>query len=313
VLDPITVLSAAPEAYPHSYLVPGIAVLELGGPQIQAPPAAPELEVTLLDEQSTMVRAAVRFDGIGFALWTERARLLEIVTHEQRVSANMGGGWFGPDSGLAPYAELRSGARVRVLGHKDTWTQVRYLGALEIDGWIPDAALTERTLDEHHNAGRFPSGMQALMVLPGTVIRTEPKWVAQELAVVANGYLLDVIQPVDEAWSVIAYEDGDVRVRGYASKHDPPGQVHRPHEAETPPPMITANAQLPRGTCLYASQQGEPIGFLLAAHDGELSSARTPGWFTLSFDTPWGPITFMARGSSELALATCGPPAQPSP
>jgi hypothetical protein len=246
------------------------------------------------------------------------ARLLEIVTHEQRVSENMGGGWFGPDSGVAPYAELRTGARVRVLGHKDTWTRVRYLGALEIDGWVPDAALTERTRDEHRNAGRFPSGMQSLMVLPGTVIRTEPKWVAQELAVVASGYLLDVIQPVDEAWSAIAYEDGDVRVRGYASKHDPPGQVHRPHEPDTAPPAITANAQLPRGTCLYASQQGEPIGFLLAAHDGELSSARTPGWFTLSFDTPWGPITFMARGSSQLSLATCGPPvpvppAPPSP
>ncbi|MEP6866116.1 MAG: hypothetical protein ABJE66_36185 [Deltaproteobacteria bacterium] len=315
VLDAITVLSADPEAYARSYLVPGIAALEIGGPQIQAPPAAPELEVTLLDEQSTMVRAAVRFDGIGFALWTERARLLEIVTHEQRVSENQGGGWLGPDSGVSPYAELRSGARVRVLGHKATWTQVRYLGALEIDGWVPDAALTERTRGEHHNAGRFPSGMQSLMVLPGTVIRTEPKWVAQEIAVVANGYLLDVIQPVDEAWSAVAYEDGDVRVRGYASKHDPPGQVHRPHEADTPLPGITANAQLPRGTCLYGSQHGEPIGFLLAAHDGELSSSRTPGWFTLSFDTPWGPITFMARGPSELALATCGPPvpAPPAP
>jgi hypothetical protein len=328
VLDPIAVLSAVPEAYARSYLVPGIAALELGGPQIQAPPAAPELEVTLLDEQSTMVRAAVRFDGIGFALWTERARLLEIVTHEQRVSETKGGGWFGPDSGIAPYAELRTGAHVRVLGHKDAWTQVRYLGALEIDGWVPDAALTERSRDEHRNPGRFPNGMQSLMVLPGTVIRTEPKWVAPELAVVANGYLLDVIQPVaspalpggaappqggagliDEAWSAVAYEDGDVRVRGYASKHDPPGQVHRPHEPDAPPPAITANAQLPRGTCLYASQGSEPIGFVLAAHDGELSSARTPGWFTVSFDTPWGPITFMARGSSELSLATCGTPA----
>jgi len=109
----------------------------------------------------------VRFDGIGFALWTERARLLEIVTREQRVSAD-GGGWFGPDSGFEPYAELRTGAHVRVLGHKETRAQIRYLGALEIDGWVPDTALTERTRDEHRNAGRFPSGMQSLMVLPGT-------------------------------------------------------------------------------------------------------------------------------------------------
>ena len=67
VLDAITVLSAEPDAYPRSYLVPGLAGLEMG-PQTPAPPAAAELEVTLLDEQSTMVRAAVRFDGIGFAL-----------------------------------------------------------------------------------------------------------------------------------------------------------------------------------------------------------------------------------------------------
>lgn len=320
VLDPITVLSAEPDAYPHSFLVPGLASLELAGPQIQAPPAAPELEVTLLDEQSTMVRAAVRFDGIGFALWTERARLLEIVTREQRVSERVGGGWFGPDAGVAPYAELHTGAHVRVLGHRDkeAWTQVRYLGALEIDGWVPDAALTERTRELHHNIGRFPTGMQALMVLPGTVIRTEPKWIADQLAIVASGYLLDVIQPVDEAWSAIAYEDGDIAVRGYASKQDPPGQVHRPHPVDTPPAAVTPNAQVPRGTCLYATQDGEPIGFLLATHDGELSSARVPGWFTLSVDTPWGPITFMTRGLSQQSLATCGPPlpapaAPPSP
>src|SRR3569623_1173174 len=318
VLDPITVLSAAPDAYPHSFLVPGLASLDLAGPQIQAPPAAPELEVTLLDEQSTMVRAAVRFGGIGFALWTERARLLEIVTREQRVSAHVGGGWYGPDAGVAPYAELHTGAHVRVLGHRDkeAWTQVRYLGALEIDGWVPDAALTERTRDLHHNIGRFPTGMQSLMVLPGTVIRTEPKWVADQLAIVASGFLLDVIQPVAEAWSAIAYEDGDIAVRGYASKQDPPGEVHRPHAVDAPPAAVTPNAQVPRGTCLYATQDGEPLGFLLATHEGELSSARVFGWFTLSFDTPWGPITFMTPGLSAQSLATCGPPlpsAPPSP
>jgi len=313
VLDPITVLSAEPDAFPRSFIVPGIAALELGGPQIEAPPAAPELEVTLLEEQSTMVRVAVRYDGIGFALWTERARLLEILTREQRISEQIGGGWFGPDSSFAPYAELRTGAHVRVLGHRDrdkrdAWTRVRYLGALEIDGWVPDSSLTERTRDEHRNIGRFPSGMQSLMVLQGTVIRTEPKWAAEQLAIVANGYLLDVIQPVDEAWSAIAYEDGDVSVRGYASKQDPPGQVHRPHAADAPPVGITANAAVARGTCLFGTRDGEPIGFLLATHDGELASAREPGWFTVSFDTPWGPITFLARGPSELSLATCGPP-----
>src|SRR3569832_1234500 len=47
VLDPITVLSAEPDAYPHSFLVPGLASLDLAGPQIQAPPAAPEFVIIL--------------------------------------------------------------------------------------------------------------------------------------------------------------------------------------------------------------------------------------------------------------------------
>jgi len=304
VLDPFVVFGADPDAYPLSYVVPGHAALELDGPQLEAPAGQGDVAVTLLDEQSAMVRVAVRADGIAFALWTERPRLLGIVKYETRVSERIGGGWVGQD---APYAVLRSGALVRVLGRKGKWTQVRYYGALEIDGWIPDDALAWRTPERHKNIGRLPSGHQTLMVMPGTVIRTEPKWASDQLAIVALGYIVDNLQQLDDAWSAIAYDDGDVRVRGYASRHDPPGQVHRPREPEQPPVPLVTNAKVPRGTCLYAAMHGEQIGFLLADHDAVLSSGRSAGWWEITLETPWGPIAFAAQGPTDQALATCGP------
>lgn len=304
VLDPFVVFAADPDAYPFSYVVPGHAALELAGPQLEAPAGQGEVAVTLLDEQATMVRVAVRADGLAFALWSERPRLLGIIKRDTRVSERIGGGWIGQD---APYALLRGGALVRVLGHKDKWTQVRYYGALEIDGWIPDDGITWRTPERHKNIGRFPSGHQTLMVMPGTVIRTEPKWASEQLAIVALGYIVDNVQQLDDAWSAIAYDDGDVRVRGYASRHDPPGQVHRPREPETPPVPLVTNAKLPRGTCLYATMRGEQIGFLLADHDAVLSSGRSPGWWEVTLETPWGPIAFAAQGPTDQSLATCSP------
>lgn len=304
MLDPIVVLSADPDAYPFSYVVPGRASLEHDGVQIEAPAGQNEIAVTLLEQQAASVRVAVRADGIAFSLWSERPRLLGIIKHDIRASERMGGGWVGQD---APYAVLRAGALVRVLGHKDKWTQVRYYGQLEIDGWIPDDALTWSAPERHNNVGRFPSGAQTLMVLPGTVIRTEPKWAADQLAVVALGYIVDNIQQLDDAWSIVAYDDGDVHVRGYASRRDPPGQVHRPRQADAPLPPLATNAKLPRGTCLYAASRGEPVGFLLADHDAAIAADRTAGWFDVTLETPWGPIAFAAKGPDDHSLATCGP------
>jgi len=308
-IDPITALSD-PDKYPRSFIVPGLAELELDSTQLQAAPAAPELEVTIIDEQTSMVRVAVRIDGLAFALWTERARLLGIASHDQLIGESAGGGFWDASSD-APFAELRSGAHVRVLGHHDNWTQVRYLGALEIDGWMPDTALRDRTTSDHSVGGRMPTGLPTLLTTPGTVVRAEPKWVAREIAVMANGYFLDTIKEIDDVWAQVGYEDGDIRVRGFVSRRDPPGRVHKPHEAEVGTPTITANATVAKATCLYASQHGEPIGFLLDAHAAEISSGRSPGWYTVTFDTPWGPITFAATGTSEHDLSTCGPPVPP--
>ena len=309
-LDPIAVLSDAPDKYSHSFIVPGLASLELDGATLQAPSGAGELEVTIVEEQSSMVRVAVRTDGLAFALWTERARLLGILVHDQLVGEMAGGGFWDPSSD-APFAEVRAGARVRMLNHKDNWTQVRYLGSLEIDGWLPDTALVDRTITDHAQIGRMPTGLPTLLVTPGSVVRSEPKWVAREIAVMANGYFLDTIKEIDDAWAQVGYEDGDIRVRGFISRQDPPGRVHKPHESEVAPPLITANTLVAKGTCLYAAQHGDTIGFVAEDRNAEISSGRSPGWYTVGFDTPWGPITFATQGTSEHDLTPCGPPVAP--
>ena len=302
------VLTAA--SYPHSFVVPGLASLELGGATVQAPPAQPEVAGTIIDEQTTMVRIVVKLDKLAFALWTERPRLLKIVMRDEMVSKYAGGGFHGY-SDDAPFAELHAGAHVRVIGHRDTWTKIRYLGSLEFDGWVPDTVLADRTTSDAAGHGRIPTGLPTLMVTPGTVVRGEPKWVGDELAIMANGYFLDTIKEVDDEWALIGYEDGEIRVRGFASRRSPPGRVHKPHEAEATATTIAANATVAHGTCLYGRPHGEPIGFVIADVAVEVSSGRRPGWFTLSFDTPWGPLMFAASGTSATDLDTCRPPATP--
>jgi hypothetical protein len=193
-----------------------------------------------------------------------------------------------------------------VLGHKDHWAQVRYLGALEIDGWIPDDALALRGKHARGYRGRMPTGRTTLMVTPGAVIRTEPQWTSRDLAVMANGYFLDTIKELDDAWAEVFYEDGDVRVHGFVSHQDPPGRVHKPPEPDAPQP-ITPNATVRVGTCLYASDRGEPIGFAIADVPGELGPGPHPGWYTVAFDTPWGPLAFAVQGPTDQELAACAP------
>src|SRR5207248_8693127 len=114
-----------------------------------------------------------------FAVWTDRARLYGVIARETRIDV----GAFRPTE---MEVVLHAGARVRKLAHRDGATQVRYLGALEVDGWVPDDALADRG-EPHTAGGRVPTGRQTLMVMPGAVIRTEPQWAGRELAVMANG------------------------------------------------------------------------------------------------------------------------------
>jgi hypothetical protein len=145
------------------------------------------------------------------------------------------------------------------------------------------------------------------MVLPGSVIRTEAQWSARELAVMANGPFLDTMKEIDDAWAEVLYEDGDVRVHGFVSKHDPPGRVHRPHEAPAGALSVTPNTLIATGSCLYSSDHGDAIGFVTSDVQGELATSRSAGWFEVGFDTPWGPITFAMQGPTDHELVKCQP------
>jgi len=304
-VDPFAAL--AETAGEVSWLLPGKARLDDGGATFQAAKPAPPLAVRVVEQHGNTVRAAVRLDELRFLVWTDRAHLLAVLRHDQRVSSLAGAEFVDLSSGDPMQAVLRRGARVQRLAHKTTWTQVRYFGALEVDGWVPDEALADRA-EPGDPMGRVPTGRQVLTLLHGAVIRTEPKWTGREIAVMANGYFVDTIQKVDEAWTEVGYADGEVIVHGYVSTRDPPGRVHHVEVAESPPPPVAPNATAAAGTCLYARDDGEPIGYVVKPLQVELAAGAHPGWMTLGAETPWGPITFVAKGSDKAALATCAPP-----
>lgn len=304
--EPVDVIAALGETGREvSYVVPGPAQLELGGALVDAPDATEPLEVVPLEQRGNDVRVGVRLDHARFAVWTQRARMLAIVAHDQRVEERPGGG-FTAVSAEPVEARLRATALVRRLGHEGHWTHIRYFGALEVNGWIPDEALVDQTPSGKMPIGRIPTGRATLSVFPGVVIRSEPQWSARELAVMATGYFVDKIKAVDDAWVEVGYEDGDVFVHGYVSRHDPPGSVHHAR-ASDPPTLVAPNATAPSGTCLYAREDGEQVGYLVGDHPVALDATHA-GWYMLAIDTPWGAITFAARGPTESELVACAPP-----
>ncbi len=146
-------------------------------------------------------------------------------------------------------------------------------------------------------------------MLPGAVIRTEAKWGAAELAVMANGFTLDAVKELEDGWTEVTYDDGDVTVHGFVSTRLPPGQVHRPRAApEVTPVPVTPNAKVPNGTCLYARAKGDPVGYIVGDRDVALAEGEL-GWFELTIDSPWGPIAFAARGPTRADLQACAPSA----
>ena len=297
-LDVIAALEQEPAE--RSWIVPGPAQLVLGGATVQANEGAPRLEVSIVEEQGTDMRVGVRLDHARFALWMARSRLLAIVAREQRV---MHAG-VPAASGRDPMqVVLHRGAQVQRLAKKDGRTQVRYTGALEVEGWLPDDAIADRAPPGSKHGGRVHSGRKPLMLMQGAVIRAEPRWAGQQLAVMNHGYFVDLIAQLDDTWSEVSYEDSDLAVHGYVSRRDPPGRTHRARPYE-PISALTPNATVRDLTCLHVA--GEPVGFIVGKRAVLVEKTERPGWFTLTIDTPWGPIGFEARGATETELATCG-------
>lgn len=302
VVDPIAALTPAPQGM-FSMLQPGSVQLELGATPIDSPGPIKPLQVSILAEQGSRVRVAVRLDHARFVVWTDRASLFAIVLRDERLAQFAGRSGMPSDK----HVVLRVGAAVTRLARKDTWTQVRYSGALEVEGWLPHAALGEEAWARGH-VGRIPSGRPTMMAVPGTVIRSEPKWGGRQLAVMANGYYLETERIVDDAWHEVAYSDGDLAITGFASRRDPPGRVHRkrPDPSLAPVP-ITPNTKIASGTCLHARAEGDPIGYLDGDQDVDLANAGR-GWWTVTINAPWGPIAFAAKGVDPMSLLACAPP-----
>lgn len=298
-VDVIAVL-AQPRAE-TSWIEPGPAQLALGGTSLQAREDAPRLEVDLLEEQGRDIRVGVRLEHARFALWMARSRLLAIVTREQpvrQVGAPMG------TKAQAAHVVLRRGAQVQRLAHEDGQTRVRYLGALEIEGWLPDDALADRAPAGHKQIGRISKARtKPLLVIHGAVIRAEPRWAAHPLAIVGTTHFVDAIEELDDAWAKVSYEDGDVAVSGFLSRRDPPARTHRRKSVE-PTSALAPNATVRDGTCLYVD--GEPVGFIVGDRPVYVEPAARVGWYTLAIDSPWGDIAFEARGVTATELLACG-------
>jgi hypothetical protein len=298
VVDPIAALAPPPTV---SYLVPGRVQLDLGGTPIDGPGGTKPIEVSLIGKQGNLVRAAVRLEHARFSVWTERARVLGVLARDFVVPATI----YRPND--ETHVVLREGAIVQRLKRDGKRTQIRFVGGLEVEGWIAD----ELIVDERRLAnriGRFspPSRLRPTHAFPGAVIRREPKWASDQLAVVANAFTLTTIREIDPAWVVVAYADADVDVQGYLSRRDPPGRVHRPKDPDIAPQKITPSDKAPSGTCLYTHVKGEPIGYIVGDEDVMLEDTGG-GWWTLTIDSPWGPIRFAAQGPSRADLVGCAP------
>ena len=298
---PIDVIDALSQPLAESsWIAPGPAQLVLGGTSVQANDGAPRLEVSVLEEQGSDVRVGVRLEHARFALWMARSRLLAIVARDQHV---MLPGAPIATGNAAVQVLLHRGAQVQRLAKRSGTTQVRYVGALELEGWLPDEAISDRAPAGHTPAGRIATGRKTVMLRPGTIIRAEPTWSGQQLAVMNQGYFVDLVKEVDDAWTEITYEDGDLAVHGFVSRRDPPGRTHRKPAGE-PTTALAPNATVRDGTCLYAG--GEPVGFIVGERQVVVEKTHRTGWYALTIDTPWSAIAFEAKGATEVELATCG-------
>lgn len=299
-MDPIAAL-APDDKSAYAWLQPGTMQLELGAQVIEGPGPAKPLRVRIIDEHGGQVRLAIDLGYARFSVWAERTQLLALLARDTRIA---------PANAInsSVHVTLKAGAKLTRLAHdaKTKRTQVRYVGAIETEGWISDDALVD-SLALTPATGRIPTGGKTLTLMPGAVIRAEPKWTATQLGVTANSYFVDSLGELPDGWHDVAYTDGEIAVRGFVSKQLPPGKTHRLRiDPERVPPPITPNGKVGSHTCLYLEAGGDPIGYIVGEPEVDLDEAGQ-GWWHLAIDTPWGALTFAARGASRGELATCGP------
>lgn len=273
-------------------MIPGRVELELGGASFDQPADDRPLDVAMLARHGDRTRVGVRLAAVRFAGWVPTKQLFGVLDRDIEIGAAL---------------TLHSGARVRILGRKNKHATVRYVGALEVETTIADEALVDRGVAR--SVHMIPTGRRKVPLILGTIVRSEPKWEGRELAKVATHTFIDQVKEIDGrgGWVEIEYRDTDISLRGFASRQLPPGPVHKPKDVD-PPATIVANGKATAGTCLYARRDGEPIGYTVADVDAAIDPLDT-GWWTVSLDTPWGPIPFVAKGLTRPALASCGPTA----
>lgn len=300
VREPVDVIAVLSQpALESSWITSGPAQLVLGGTSLQPRAIGEVLEVDLLEERGRDVRVGVRLDGIRFAIWTSRSRLLSVIAHDQHVHAAPGSD--GASGDRAAEVVLHAGARVVRLARERGWTRIRYQGSLQVEGWVPTDALILRG-PAGRVAHKIPSGGTPVLVVAGTHIRSEPRWASRSLALVAYSSVIDSGKQLDDGWFEAHYEDADVRADGFASRRDPPGAVHRAR-ADEPVARPPAPDTLPGRTCLYVDEQ--PVGVVVGQAAGILAPASRPGWFTFTVDTPWDAIELEVHGALATDLDTC--------
>ena len=309
-VDVIAALAPAEDGQ-VSWLDPGTARLELGGAAFEAPDGATPIAVSIVETQGSQLHVAVRLEDARFAVWTDRARQLAVAKRDVRVVDFPHGNNPWHDRAEIE-GVIHANAHLQVLARKEKWAQVRYAGAVEIEGWVPEADLGERGA-ALYGIAFFPNHM-VVNVMPGAVLRDQPNWQGRQLAVVATSYFLDKVKEVDDTWTEVAYADSDVTVRGFVSRQEPPGRLHHPRRRDVGVVLTVPNASLRSGTCLYTRANGDPIGYLVGDRVAELVEGTQRGWSTIAIDTPWGALAFAAKGGTRAELELCAPPgAVPAP
>lgn len=281
------------------WIVPGPAQLVLGGVSLQAHDDKPR-EVDLLDERGNDVRVGVRLDHARFAVWTARARMLGVLAREQHISGSPNGETMRDGASIM----LRAGTPVQRLSRKEGHTRIRYIGNVEVDGWVPDAALAERGTPGR-TAGVRSAQRKPILISIGAPIRSERHVHARALAVAHYSMFVDSLEILDDNWQRVAYSDNDVNVRGFVHKYAAPSITHQRREPE-PGMSLTPNTTVAADTCLYAAE--EAVGFIVGDRPALVEPAPRIGWFTVTIDTPWGPVAFEAQGPTESSLAKCPAP-----